>query len=1018
MSKIFTILFILITVSILHSYTIEETLQQIKSLEKEIERNEILVEEKIEELEKNNPLFADQDVFESDIEYLARMNKTIPLINKLRKQYLDELCQKMSNLHGRLFKTNNIQIEIDKKNYNPEKEEWEITIKHLEYQKENIQIILNISKDDASDLYKNWDKVKKTGILTIDIGDKIGFAKLILENPITGFKYDYKFFTFEAFKHGGEVNSVAFSPNGKFLATGTRSNYANIINLNSGKFESEFRHNGDVNSVVFSPNGNFLATGSDDLYARIFNIDMNVKEKSYKHWRYVNSVSFSPDGKFLATSTREYSHGSYSGNASIFNLNTDNEIKSFKHGGGTHSITFSSNGKFVAVGCDGYARIYNKVTGKEVISFNRIGQVNSVVFSPDSKYLAVGAGHTARIFNIKMGNEVKSFKHEGGVYSVAFSPDGKYLATGAGAYDNSARIFNIETGLELKSYKHNEMVNSVAFSPDSRYLAIACWDNYAYIYRTLLQTEEIELEPVKTPPALIANVNFYEPSENQYLDALEKGEIKLVINNTGKGPAKGISIKFKPENIEELNYNNSYIEEIPAGESVTISIPIEAYIDIKDQTHLLRINFEEINGFPPAPVEIQISTKSYEKPEMFIADVGIQDGNNDGKIESGEMIELTLRFANQGKGIVSGAYAKFYSGDNVFITDAFPKTVELDDLEYGEFIDINLEFFVNDRTVEEIPLFVDITESTGLATINKLRIPILKSDKTRKIQRTVVTGIDKEFSDLEFGEDLSIDIEENIPSGLKKNDNILAVIFGIEDYKNVSDVSFAHRDASFIKEYFSKTLGVKENNIYYKTNEDVGKAEFDKVFSAGGWLDKRVKKGKTEIYFYYAGHGSPDIKENKAYLIPYDGDPNYASQTGYEMEEIYDTLANLNAKSVTVFLDACFTGANRESEMLLANARPLMIEVESPIAKGITVFSATGQKEISSAWPEKKHGLFSYFLMKGMQGDADANRDSKLSLKELGDYIQYKVSEQAGYLDREQTPQMISNDESRILIDY
>ncbi|MDO9577075.1 MAG: caspase family protein, partial [Candidatus Cloacimonadales bacterium] len=258
----------------------------------------------------------------------------------------------------------------------------------------------------------------------------------------------------------------------------------------------------------------------------------------------------------------------------------------------------------------------------------------------------------------------------------------------------------------------------------------------------------------------------------------------------------------------------------------------------------------------------------------------------------------------------------------------------------------------------------------------------------------------------------------NIPENSKTNINILAIIFGIENYKNISDASFAHRDANFIKEYFKNVLGIKENNIYYKANEDVSKAEFDKVFTKGGWLDKRVQAGKTEVYFYFAGHGAPDIKQNKAYLIPYDGDPNYASQTGYELQEIYDDLANLKAKSVTVFLDACFSGANRENEMLLADARPLVIEVQSPIAHGITVFSATGSKEISSAWPEKKHGLFSYFLMKGMQGEADVNQDKKLTIQELGVYIEEKVSEQAGYLDREQTPQMISDDDSRILINY
>jgi hypothetical protein len=264
----------------------------------------------------------------------------------------------------------------------------------------------------------------------------------------------------------------------------------------------------------------------------------------------------------------------------------------------------------------------------------------------------------------------------------------------------------------------------------------------------------------------------------------------------------------------------------------------------------------------------------------------------------------------------------------------------------------------------------------------------------------------------------SVDIEENIPQSTKSNENVLAIVFGIKDYKNISNVTFADRDARFIKKYFFKTLGVKESNIYYKTNDDVGKAEFDKVFFKGGWLDKRVREGKTEIYFYYAGHGAPDIKQNKAYLIPYDGDPNYASQTGYELGKLYSNLADLGAKSVTVFLDACFSGANRESEMLLADARPIFIEVEGPAAHGITVFSATSSKEISSAWPEKKHGLFSYFLMKGLQGEADLNKDNKLSIKELGDYIQQNVSERAGFLDREQTPQLITDDENRILINY
>ena len=215
-------------------------------------------------------------------------------------------------------------------------------------------------------------------------------------------------------------------------------------------------------------------------------------------------------------------------------------------------------------------------------------------------------------------------------------------------------------------------------------------------------------------------------------------------------------------------------------------------------------------------------------------------------------------------------------------------------------------------------------------------------------------------------------IEKNIPKSKTSNSDAIAIIFGIEQYKDISDVTFAERDAAFIKEYFINTLGIPESRIYFQTNNDVTKAEFDKVFDEGGWIDKR-RRTASDIYFYYAGHGAPDIKEGKAYLIPFDGDPNYARQTGYALDDLYDKLINFKANSCTVFLDACFTGMNRESEILLAGARPISIEVDKSYQGNVTVFSASSSKEISSSWPIKKHCLFSYFLMKGIQGNADLN---------------------------------------------
>ena len=262
-----------------------------------------------------------------------------------------------------------------------------------------------------------------------------------------------------------------------------------------------------------------------------------------------------------------------------------------------------------------------------------------------------------------------------------------------------------------------------------------------------------------------------------------------------------------------------------------------------------------------------------------------------------------------------------------------------------------------------------------------------------------------------------VDVERNIPKTVE-NPNAYAVVFGIEQYKNVSTVTFAKRDAHWVREYFERTLGIPEENIYFLTDNDVSKAEFDKVFSLGGWLDKRIRDGMSDIYVYYAGHGAPDMKNRTAYLIPYDGDPNYASQTGYEVDAMTGNLSQLGARSVTVFLDACFSGANRESEILLAGARPIFMEVNPALAENVTLFSAASGTEISSAWPEKQHGLFTYWMLKGLQGKADANRDQSLTVQELGDYIEENVSITAGKLDREQTPGVQTRDRNKVLVSY
>ncbi len=253
-------------------------------------------------------------------------------------------------------------------------------------------------------------------------------------------------------------------------------------------------------------------------------------------------------------------------------------------------------------------------------------------------------------------------------------------------------------------------------------------------------------------------------------------------------------------------------------------------------------------------------------------------------------------------------------------------------------------------------------------------------------------------------------------SKIKRPDGI-AVIIGIEKYKNAPPATFAKADALMFEKYANKLLGIPTENIYTITNEAATLGEFMKLFGKNGYLKRRTNEN-TEIFIYYSGHVAPDLETKMPYLIPSDVDPDYPT-TGYSTKKLYENLSSLNAKSITIFLDACFSGATRSNEMLLANARPVRIEwTKSAIPENLTVMTASSGAQISSGYPKEGHGLFSYYLMKGLQKYSDKDLDSKITIEELYNYIKVNVSKTAGQLDREQTPELFTKNNRRILVEY
>lgn len=248
------------------------------------------------------------------------------------------------------------------------------------------------------------------------------------------------------------------------------------------------------------------------------------------------------------------------------------------------------------------------------------------------------------------------------------------------------------------------------------------------------------------------------------------------------------------------------------------------------------------------------------------------------------------------------------------------------------------------------------------------------------------------------------------------NESGLAVVIGIEEYEHMPAATYAYNDAEVVREYLADTLGFSKRNIKLVTNSKATHAEFERLLGLNGWLKRNVQKGKSDVVVYFSGHGIPDAKVNDVGLLPFDVDPNYSA--GVYLHRLYDSLSRLGAKSVTVFLDTCFAGQGRESQMLVADARGLKIEFREPtVPRNVNILAAATGRQISGAIKRMEHGAFTYFLLKGLGGAADANQNKTITFGELGEYVQREVKAQAAVDNREQIPQLYG-DPNKTLVRY
>jgi ferric-dicitrate binding protein FerR (iron transport regulator)/tricorn protease-like protein len=328
--------------------------------------------------------------------------------------------------------------------------------------------------------------VKTTGGTTT--GDTTTPTKTV--TPGAGAAWEKKGFV-ALTEHKGWVRSVAFTPDGEYLLTGSADKTANMWEVATGKLVRTFGMHGDaINSVAVSPNGRYLATGGSDKVAALWDLTSARRLRNFiGHSDKVYAVAFSPSGHRLVTGSKDES-------AMIWEVEAGKQAappcRPKKHF--VNSVAYAPNERYIVTGLAqkegrrmvGGAVLWDAQTGEGQKQFReKDGFVTSVVFSPDSRFVATGDNNLrlAVLWDVHSGRKVRSFSgHRGGVWAVAFSPDGRHLATASD--DKTAALYEVDSGKRTQTFKgHKKGVIAVATSPDGRYVATGSQDNTARIWR-------------------------------------------------------------------------------------------------------------------------------------------------------------------------------------------------------------------------------------------------------------------------------------------------------------------------------------------------------------------------------------------------------------------------------------------------------------------------------------------------------------------------------------------------------
>jgi Caspase domain len=572
--------------------------------------------------------------------------------------------------------------------------------------------------------------------------------------------------------------------------------------------------------------------------------------------------------------------------------------------------------------------------------------------------------------------------------------------------------------------------NRVSFSPD---LITKANKNKTKLYNLIkkdLDENFIEkLPPILAIQSIILSKNI--------LNAEDTVGLSIELKNAGPGNAEDVEVQLSSLNTG-LNYpTKTKIPIIEKGGGIKIiSLQISGSPDLPDGKAQIDIRVIE----PHFKVKIigkrlNFATRKLKTPELILAKYAVVENlsaHPNNQVDINEMVDLKFAVQNIGIGDAETIAIKvdneqkgvMHLGvvDDQKIVHQHPRFAQIGT---GKYEPVIYRYFINSEfTDEKLHFTIKANEKRNKYGFKeKISVAINKTLKEEGFIRHI--EIEKEAPEqdvvIEDIPEYVVDIETDLPPSEMKNKDGIAVVIGNQDYRNTDNVEYAINDANSIKKYLIRVFGYKKGNIYFISN--AAKGDFELFFGTKnnhkGRLFNSVKQHKSDVFIYYSGHGAPGLKDRKGYFFPVEADPNYIELTGYPADVFYENLSKIPARSITAIIDACFSGENVHHEFSGS------IEIEKRFLEkpSSIVLSSSKSNQMSSWYPEKQHGMFTYFFLKAIHNkNGDSNKDDRLTFSEMYQYISDKT-EGIPYYARwihgiEQVPTIEGKYENKTLVIY